>query len=435
MNINNIKKPNITSEEINEQIKPVLREMEKVGIKIDCNALKRLDKKLGKKLVKIKGEIFKLASREFNIDSPIQMAEVLFKELKLSTDGLKRTKSGISTAASELNKIKSEHAIIAPILEHREISKLLSTYLRPLPALVDKNDRLHTTYGLETSTGRLTSSEPNLQNIPIRGKHGDEIRSTFIADKGMKLIAADYSQIELRIVACLAGDTAMIDAFKKNEDIHTRTAAEIFNTKPNKVSRDQRRKAKAVNFGIVYGQTPYGLSQTLGIKIEEAAEYILHYFDIHRGIKGYINEMIEKAHTDGFVETLFGSKRYLPNINSRIRYIAEAEERMAINTPVQGTAAEVLKLAMIKLSQELAKLSGESGVKSGEKLLQDQNSKLLASSTRMLLTVHDEIVVECPEKEAKKVAKIVKDTMENIIGLCVPLQAEAGIGDNWSEAK
>lgn len=430
-----IKIPSITAEEINVAIRPVLNKMETAGIKIDCAALRKLDKKLSKKLDQLKQDIYKLVGHEFNIDSPIQMSEVLFKELKLPTDGLKRTKSGVSTAARELNKILGEHKVIEPILEHREISKLLSTYLKPLPILVDEQNRLHTTFGLETSTGRLTSSEPNLQNIPIRGKYGDEIRSTFIAEKGMKLIAADYSQIELRIVACLAHDTAMIEAFKKKQDIHTRTASEIFNTSLKKVTSEQRRKAKAVNFGIVYGQTPYGLSQSLGISVEEAARYILHYFDIHRGIKDYINRMIEKARSDGYVETLFGSKRYLPNINSSMRFVSESEERMAINTPVQGTASEILKLAMIQLDKELSR-SQVAGRRSNEK---EKIGKRLTINdkpeARMLLTVHDEIVVEAPEDQAKEVAEIMENVMETIIELCVPMRVEIGIGKNWSEAK
>lgn len=428
-----IKIPQITAEEINEAIKPVLRKMETAGIRIDSDALRALETKLSKRLDELKQEIYKLAGHEFNIDSPIQMAEVLFNELKLPVEGLKRTKSGVSTAASELKKIEGGQKIIKLILEHRELSKLISTYLKPLPLLVDEQDRLHTTYGLETSTGRLTSSEPNLQNIPIRGDYGSEIRSTFVAGKGMKLIAADYSQIELRIVACLSQDRAMIEAFKNGEDIHTRTASEIFDVPLKKVTKEMRRKAKAVNFGIVYGQTPYGLSQSLAIPVEKAAEYIMHYFDVHKGIKNYINEMITKAHTDGYVETLFGAKRYLPEINSRIRFVAEGEERMAINTPVQGTAAEILKLAMVELDKKLDSLEFSVHSLAKNKKLLTLDSKPL--TPRMLLTVHDEIVVEAPEKDAKEVAKIVQETMEGVVSLCVPIEASAGIGDNWAEAK
>ena len=411
-----LKIPHITAEKIDREVKPVLREMEKVGIKIDVTVLQKLDKKLSKRILELEKEIQKLAGRTFNVASPSQMAEILFKDLKLPATEIKKTKTGLSTAAHELQKIADKHKIIAPILELRELSKLVSTYLKPLPLLVDANSRLHTTYGMDTSTSRLTSSEPNLQNIPIRGTYGEDIRSSFIAEKGMKLISADYSQIELRVVACLAKDEAMIKAFKDGLDIHARTAAEIFKVPLTKVTKDQRRIAKAVNFGINYGQTPYGLSEAIGISTQEAHKYIAEYFDVHRGIKNYINETIAHAHEHGYVQTLFGFKRYLPNINSSNHYLVEADERMAINTPVQGTAAEILKLAMVELEKKLR--SGEA----------EKRSKLL-------LTVHDELVVEAPEKDAENIAKLVKDTMENVVKLCVPVTVEVGIGENWAKAK
>jgi DNA polymerase I len=406
--------PAITSEEIDDAIKPVLKKMEKNGIKIDIDALKKLDIKLSKRVAELEIKIQKMAGHDFNVSSPIQMADVLFKDLKLPTQDLKKTKAGISTAAGELRKIEKTHPIIPLILEHRELAKLISTYLKPLPTLVDEENRLHTTYGLDTSTGRLNSSEPNLQNIPIKGKYGTEIRTAFVASKGNKLICADYSQIELRIVACLANDPAMIKSFEKGEDIHRRTASEILEIPLEKVTPEQRQIAKAVNFGIVYGQTPYGLSQSLAIETQKAAEYIIHYFNVHKGIKQYINDMIEKAHTDGFVETLFGRKRYLPNINSRMRYIAEGEERMAINTPVQGTAAEILKLAMIDLDNKLTKASKQA---------------------KMLLSVHDEIVIEGPTADAKKIAQMLKESMAGVVKLCIPIEINVGIGNNWAEAK
>lgn len=425
--------PKISSEQINEQIKPVLRKMEKVGIRIDPEVLKKLGKKLSQRLVKLEKDIFKLAGHDFNLGSPSQMAVVLFREMKLSTEGLKKTKSDISTAASELRKIEAKNPIIPLILEHRELSKLISTYLKPLPTLIDKNFRIHTTYGLETSTGRLNSSEPNLQNIPIRGNFGNEIRAAFVAGEGMKLISADYSQIELRVVACLAEDKKMIEAFHSGQDIHARTAAEIFHVDIGKVTSAQRRKAKAVNFGIVYGQTPYGLSQALQIDQKEAGEYITHYFDVHKGIKNYINNMIEMAHDQGYVETLFGTKRYLPEINSTVYYIREAEERMAINMPVQGTAAEILKLAMIELDKKLSQLCHSEA--KPKNLRRSFTNVQDDSCSRMLLSVHDEIVIEAPAKEADKVAEVVKEVMENVVKLCVPIEVNVGIGDNWSETK
>lgn len=417
-----IKIPHLTAEKINDAVKPVLRKMEKAGIRIDVAVFKKLEKSLESDLNNLTVKIHKLANHDFNISSPSQLAVILFEELKLPTVDLKKTKDGFSTAANELKKIESKHKIIPLILEYREISKLVSTYLKPLPLLVDKDSRLHTTYGLETSTGRINSIEPNLQNIPIRGKFGEKIRSAFVASKGMKLISADYSQIELRVVACLAQDEAMIAAFKSGEDIHARTAAEIFGVKQNKVTPDQRRKAKAVNFGIVYGQTPYGLSQALSITFDEAALYIKNYFSIHTGIKNYVNEMIETGHEKGYVETLFGTKRYLPNLKSQIRFLVESDERIAINTPVQGTAAEILKLAMAELDRRL-----ETRDKS------KSSSSPLTPVPRLLLTVHDELVVEAPDKDAKEVANLVKETMENVVTLCVPIEANVTVGDDWSK--
>lgn len=408
--------PKITSSEIDKQIVPVLRRMEEAGIKLDVPFINNMAGEIEGKLLAIEKKIYMLAGLDFNINSPAQMAEVLFDKLKLPAADLKKTKTGISTAAFELKKLESKHKIIKPILEYRELSKLQTTYLKPLPTLVDEHDRLHTHYGQDTSTGRITSSEPNLQNIPIKGEWGGEIRRAFITDEGNLLIAADYSQIELRVVACLADDTAMKKAFFDGEDIHTRTASEIFNVAVNKATRAQRNIAKTVNFAVLYGQSPYGLAQTLGIDQHDAAEYIKRYFTIHAGIKSYVEGIVDKAHRLGYVETLFGFKRPLPDINSSYRAVAEAQERMAINTPVQGTAAEILKLAMIKLDKELSKSDYFGQVK-------------------MLLTVHDEIVIEAPKKIAADVAKLVLDVMGQVINLCVPLKAEVGTGKNWAEAK
>lgn len=444
--------PKMTGSEIDKKVEPVLRQMEKVGIKIDISKMQKLSKKLELRVEKLQKSIIKLAGQEFNIDSPIQMAEILFKKLKLPTKDLKGTKGGTSTAAAELKKIESKHKIIAPILEYRELKKLLTTYLKPLPGMVDKNSRLHTTYGQDTSTGRITSSEPNLQNVPIRGELGPEIRAAFVAEAGCKLISADYSQIELRVVACLAEDKEMVEAFHAKEDIHSHTASELFHVNINKVTHDQRRVAKTVNFGVLYGMSPYGLSQALGIEQAKAAEFIMHYFSNHPGIRKYCDRMVTEAREKGYVETLFGFKRYLENINSPYRNIAEAEERMAINTPVQGTAAEILKLAMIELSAKLK----DSRIMNNELRINGKKNKNHNSSTsdrlpsrdgsfiihnsqpsfaRLLLTVHDELVIEVPESKATEVAKIVKETMEGAIKLCVPVEVDIGIGKNWDEAK
>ncbi|MFA4995769.1 MAG: DNA polymerase [Patescibacteria group bacterium] len=412
-----IELPKITSKEINEQIGPVLRRMEKIGVEIDVKSLNSLAKDTEGKLRKIEKQIWKLAGEEFNINSPMQMAEILYKKFKLLNGEIKKTKNGYSTAANELKKLEGKHKIIKPILEYRELSKLLSTYLKPLPLLVDEKSRLHTSYGQDTTTGRLTSNEPNLQNIPIKGELGQKIRKAFVASKGMKLISADYSQIELRVVACLANDKVMKEAFIQHQDIHAKTAAEIFDTKTNKVTSDQRRVAKTVNFGVLYGMSPYGLSQSLSIEQEKAADFISRYFTAHSGIKDYCNRMIGKAHDEGYVETIFGFKRMLPNIDSHYRNIANAEERMAINTPVQGSAAEILKLAMIDL----------------EKKLDDLNKNKFKA--QMLLTIHDELIIEVVDSAVSEVAKIVKETMEQVIKLCVPIVAEVKVGNNWGEMK
>ena len=398
--------------DIDRQLKPVLRKMEKTGIKLDVASLGKLSKRLTTKANKLESEIQKLAGKKFNVSSPSQLADILFKKLKLPVDDIKRNKSGISTGASELLKLRKEHKIVDKILEYRELSKLLSTYLAPLPKLVDENSRLHTHFGEDTRTGRLSSLNPNLQNIPIKGQFGPEIRRAFISEPGHKLISADYSQIELRVVACLAQDKVMLKAFHDGIDIHAKTASEIFDTPVGKITHDQRRVAKTVNFGVLYGISPYGLSQTLGIKQEEAAKYIMQYFKIHYGIKKYCEDQIALAKKHGYVETLFGFRRELPDIKSENRNIYEAAQRMAINTPVQGTAAEVLKLAMIELHKKLSK-----------------------KSANLILTVHDELVVEVPEKEAIATAKLMRDIMEGEVKLSVPVEVEVGIGNNWDEAK
>lgn len=430
--------PKISSAQIIKEVKPVLLAMEKVGIMIDVGVFKKLSKKLDAKIKVLEREIKKEAGEDFNISSPIQLKEVLFEKLKLPHEDLKRTKTGISTAAMELRKIAREHKIIKPILEYRELTKLLSTYLKPLPSMVDKNSRLHTNYGQDTSTGRITSEEPNLQNIPIKGKLGPEIRAAFVAKKGYKLISADYSQIELRVVACLAQDKVMIEAFSSGQDIHTKTASELFGIDVKKVNHDLRRIAKTVNFGVLYGMSPYGLSQALGIDQDKAAKYIERYFHIHSGIKNYCNRMIDQAKSEGYIETLFGFRRDLPNINSPHRMQAEAEERIAINTPVQGTAAEILKLAMIHLADQLQVVNQrlvEQLISKKKQINKSSNLRINKKEAKLLLSVHDELVIEAPTKEAKKIAKIVKDTMEGVVKLCIPTPVDVGIGDNWGECK
>lgn len=404
--------PKITSAKINKRVEPVLRIMEKNGVLIDCQVLRRLERKLDSKIENLVSKIYQCAGQEFNINSPQQLSLILFEKLHLPTRDLKRTKSGASTAASELSKLIDLDPIIEPILEYRELSKLLSTYLKPLPQMVGADGRLHTTYGQETTTGRLTSANPNLQNIPIKGQWGSEIRQAFIAPKGCQLISADYSQIELRIVACLAQDPVMMRAFERGRDIHAATAAEIFSVPINKVTPSQRRVAKTVNFGVLYGMSPYGLSEALRISRDKAVNYIRRYFEIHTGIRHYCDEMIEQARARGYSETLFGFRRRFENLNSHNRSLAEAEERMAINAPVQGSAAEILKLAMIEL-----------------------NKKFKDSRVKLILTVHDELVIEVRADDVLAVSNLLKEAMENVVKLCVPLKVEVGSAGNWAEAK
>lgn len=408
----NCKLPKLTSEQIFNKVEPVLREMEKAGVKIDVDRIRQLNKNVTRRISKLKKEILADLEAEINLDSPSQLADLLFNQLKLPTEDIRRTKSGFSTAAGELYKIKHAHPAIPKILKYREFTKLVSTYLEPLPKLVDKDNRLHTHYAQDARTGRMSSSEPNMQNIPIRGTYGEDIRKTIIASSGYKLVAADYSQIELRIIACFSGDRQMMDAFEKNIDVHTRTASLLFHKTEGKISKEERRFAKTINFGVLYGMSPFGLSQALNIPQELAAKFIFEYFHNHQGIKEYIEEITYKARKTGAVETIFGFKRKLPNIKSENRALREADERMAVNTPIQGSAAEILKLAMVELA-----------------------SKLKGTDSRLILTVHDELVVECPAKKVKEIAKLMEEVMEGVVKLCVPIKVEVGSGSNWDECK
>ena len=393
----------------------VLAEMEQNGILLDKHFLKKLDQKFSQMISKIEKKIYKLAQTEFNIASPLQLKEVLFDKLNVSTQGLKKTKTGISTAANELEKMMDRHPIIPLISEFREYSKLQNTYTRALQELTDKNGRIHTTFNQTiTATGRLSSSNPNLQNIPIRTDLGKEIRKAFIAPEGYKLIAADYSQIELRVIASLANDKKMIQYFKKGEDIHSRTAANVNKINIKDVTPQQRRSAKEVNFGVIYGLGSTGLAQRTGMTRAEAKEFIDAYFKLHPQIKNWLEDTKKIAGRDGFVETLLGRRRYLPDIHSGVQMIRASAERMAVNAPIQGTAADILKMAMIKIYKELPKIS---------------------KKTKMLLTVHDELVFETPVSEVDKISRFVKKTMENIYQLKVPVVVEVNSGKNWGECK
>lgn len=398
---------------------PVLAGMEEVGVKIDAKFLNKMSVKVGDRLETISKQIYKLAGEEFNISSPLQLKRILFEKLQIPTTKIKKTKTGLSTAAAELEKMRGLHPIIDLISEHRELSKLKSTYLDALPELINKETgRVHTSFNQAvTSTGRLSSSNPNLQNIPIRTDLGNEIRKAFVAEKGYKILAADYSQLELRIAAHLSGDKNMSESFRKGEDIHKRTASEIYGVKIEDVTTEMRYAAKTINFGVLYGQGPRALSQQTGMSFDEAREFIAKYFQIYKDIRRYMDETKEMAKTKGYVETLFGRRRYLPEIKSNVAVIRSSAERMATNMPVQGTEADLIKMAMINIDEQLAKLDGNSDGK----------------SARMLMQVHDELVFEVKEALLGKVAKIVKTKMEGVYKLAVPLVAELESGDNWGE--
>lgn len=398
----------------------VLIEIERNGVLLDAKMLQDLSVSLEKRIEKMKKEIFKLGKGEFNINSPKQLAEVLFTRLELPTDFIKKTKTGYSTAASELEKLAPYSPIIELISSYRELAKLKSTYVDTLPDLVNpKTGRVHGMFNQTVAaTGRLSSSDPNLQNIPIRTEEGKKIREAFIAPKGYKILACDYSQIELRIVASLAKDKNMIKAFKEGEDIHKRTAANIHEIPLEDVTKEERYAAKAINFGIIYGQGPWGLSQTAKIPLEDAKEFIERYFKKHKPIKIYLDSMIKQAQKHGYVETLFGRKRYIPEINSSVSVVRSQAERIAINMPIQGTAADVLKIAMIDLHKELMENYSREEVK-------------------MILTVHDELVFEVRDDKLEEVAKLVRDSMENPKGfkLDVPIKVDVEYGQNWGDLK
>lgn len=394
---------------------PILYEMEQFGVELDCKSLEVVSRDLTKRIKILEKQIITAAGREFNVNSPIQLAEILFDDLKLDSKGIKKTKSGYSTAASELEKLWDAHTIIPLISENRELTKLMSTYVEALPKLVDKQGRVHTTYNQTiAATGRLSSTDPNLQNIPIKTELGREIRKAFIAPRGKQLISADYSQIELRIVAVLAKDQPFIDAFKEGVDIHTRTAAEVWEVAEIDVTPEQRRAAKAINFGIMYGMGPRSLARSTGTSMNEARQFIDRYFQIHFRVREYLDAMKMKAHQDGFVETLFGRRRYFPEIHSGVPMLVAQAERMAQNMPIQGTQADIVKKAMIEVSDWL------------------KQSELPAV---MLLQVHDELVFECENGAVDPVIAGIHKIMEGVVDFDVPLVVDVEVGKNWGEMK
>lgn len=394
----------------------VLGIMENNGIKLEISPLNKLNKEVNAKLKTLENAIHKFAKTKFNINSTKQLKEILFEKLAIPTANLKKTKTGFSTAEDELEKLKDLHPIISLLQDYRELKKLSSTYLNALPIMINpKTGRIHSNFNQTiTATGRLSSNEPNLQNIPTRTEEGKKIRAAFVADPGYKLVSFDYSQIELRLAAHMANDRKMIKAFNDKEDIHQSTAAEINEVKLEEVTKKMRQEAKAINFGILYGQGPHGLAQSAGIPYFQAKEFIDKYFiaypNIHKTIANYIKE----ASDNGYALTLFGRRRPLPEINSSIPIIRKSAERMAINTPVQGTAADLIKLAMINIDQLISGHEDE---------------------IRMVLQVHDELIFEIKEAKLDFYSPKIKDLMENVLPLKVPIIAEENIGNNWGELK
>jgi DNA polymerase-1 len=406
-------------EEIDLPLTPVLAGMEMEGVLLDLPFLKEMSAELTKRLAEIEKQIFDSVGKAFNVNSTQQLSDVLFKNLGLEPpDKSNKTASGhYSTAAGVLELLSGKHPVVDWVLEHRELSKLKSTYLDALPLAVDANTgRVHTSYSqIGAVTGRLSSNNPNLQNIPIRTETGRKVRNGFIAGKGNVLLSVDYSQIELRIVAHMAQDEAMLAAFRADEDIHATTAGAIYGVDPKDVTKEMRRHAKAINFGLIYGMSAFGLTRSTELTLAEAEMFVKTYFQKFPGVKKYLDGIRRQAAEQGYVETLLGRKRYFPALQSKQHVqIKNREEREAINAPIQGTAADIMKIAMLKIPSALK----EAGLKG-----------------KMLLQVHDELVLECPKEELEKTAQVVQDTMTNAYPLSIPLSTEARYGKNWGEMK
>ena len=397
--------------EIDFALIPILARMEYRGITLDTEYLATMNKELTEKIEHTKKEMFELVGYEFNIGSPAQLADVLFGKLQLSTVGIKKGKTGFSTGQKELDKLRGMHPIVELIETYRELTKLQNTYVESLPKLVDEHSRLHTIFSQDVAaTGRLSSHDPNLQNIPVRSELGKKIREAFVPSPGNVFVSADYSQFELRLAAVLANDKELIEDFNSDIDIHAKTAAQIYHIPLEEVVKDQRRDAKVVNFGVLYGMSPHGLSAATGMSFTEAKTFIDEYFRLRAPIRKYIDETIRKAKEEGYVETLFGRRRPTPDTKSSNFMVRQGAERAAANMPIQGTEADLMKMAMLEVDKKLDGL--------GEQLLQ----------------IHDSILVECPEQNADAVSKLLVDTMEQIYpDLGVRLKVDVGVGKNWGE--
>ncbi len=401
-------------EKMDLPLAPVLADIERIGIRVDPKELGKMSQTMEKEIRRLEKEIWKLAGSEFNVNSPTQLAEILFDKLNLQPNARRGKAKARSTAADILEELSAQHPLPAKIIEYREIAKLKSTYVDALPKLIHpETGRLHTSFSQTgTATGRLSSSDPNLQNIPIRTELGREIRAAFVAEKGKILLSADYSQIELRIMAHFSRDPVLVEAFRNGEDIHARTAQEVFGVGPMAQNAEHRRAAKAINFGIIYGLSPFGLAQQLGIEQKEAAKFINAYFTRYRGVKEYLDNILAETRKTGVAKTLFGRIRPIPEINSPQMQLRNFAERTALNSPLQGTAADLIKLAMISIDRRLADEKFEA---------------------KMILQVHDELLFEAPTKERAKLEKLVQEEMEGVHKLAVPIVVEIGAGPNWRD--
>lgn len=393
---------------------PVLYKMEAYGMLIDRKYFDRLRKEFEQEVASLEQKVWTLAGKEFNVNSPAQLAEVLFVQLGLPTKGIKKTARGYSTGVKELDKLQKYHPVVGAIKEYREAMKLLSTYIAPLPELADKNDRIHTTFNQNvTATGRLSSTNPNLQNIPVRTEVGKRIREGFIAAPGKVLVSADYSQFELRLVAALAGDQGLIEDFNSGVDIHTKTAAEAFGVPMEAVTKAQRRAAKVINFGILYGMSVKGLADAADMQFYEAKEFIANYFELRKAVKDYLSQILKDARERGYVETFFGRRRPTPDVKSSNFVVRAGAERAAQNMPIQGTEADLMKRAMLQVDKALS-----------EKV----------PTAKMVVQVHDSLIIECDEADQAEVSAILQTEMEKVAPeLPVKLAVEVTVGQNWGE--
>ena len=399
--------------EIELPLAKVLAQMEELGFAVDKEGIAEYGEIMQNKIDQLQDLVYEEVGYRFNLNSPKQLGEALF--IKLGLPAGKKTKTGYSTNAEVLEKLRYEHPVVELILEYRTLAKIKSTYCDGLLKVVEEDGRIHSSFNqTETRTGRISSTEPNLQNIPVRTDVGRELRKFFVAKEGCVLVDADYSQIELRVLAHVANDSGMIEAFKENDDIHRNTAAQVFHMPREMVTPLMRSRAKAVNFGIIYGIGAFSLAKNIGVTRKEAEEYIKTYLDHFSGVRNYMTNVVEHAKETGYVETLFGRRRYLPELSSSNFNLRSFGERVAMNMPIQGTAADIIKIAMIRVVHRLEK----EGLRA-----------------RLILQVHDELIVEAPEEEAPLVQQLLTEEMEQAIHLSVPMVAEATIGKTWYDAK